>query len=170
MALLEQHAIGWDLCFRGYLSHHWALAVTTCPFLSLDAGKSWVCKSISYLWEFAHEMWTHQNSTLHNSALPDCRQMKGTAVDAAITTLYNKVDFNTAKDRWRFDLPLALRLCTPHQSCHRWLTLTRVLVDKSTNHDSQGQSKLTTFFQVLSPWRSHPSHQPPSPLPLGTTT
>jgi hypothetical protein len=125
----------------------------------LDAGKTWARKSISHLWEFGHEMWTHRNSTLHNSALPDCHQMKGAAVDADITTLYNKVDSYAAEDRWRFDLPLALCLCTPLQSCHQWLTLTRVLVDKSTNHDSRGKSKLTTFFQVLSPWRSHLTHQ-----------
>jgi hypothetical protein len=178
-ALSEQRAIGWDLCFRGYLSRHWALAVAACPFLpptdecptaSLDAGKTWARKSISHLWEFGHEMWTHRNSTLHNSALPDCHQMKGAAVDADITTLYHKVDSYAAEDRWRFDLPLALCLHTPLRSRRRWLSLTRVLVDKSTNHDSRGQSKLTTFFQVLSPWRSHPSHQPSSSLPPGTTT
>jgi hypothetical protein len=180
MALSEQRAIGWDLCFHGYLSRHWwALAVAACPFVpptdecptaSLHAGKTWARNSISHLWEFAHEMWIHHNSTLHNSALPDCHQMKGTTVDADITTLYNKVDSYAAEDRWRFDLPLALHLCTPLQSHHRWLILTRVLIDKSNNHDSRGQSKLTTFFQVLSPWRSHPSHQPSSPLPPGTTT
>jgi hypothetical protein len=179
IALLEQRAIGWDLCFCGYLSRHWALAAAACPFLppteecptaSLDAGKTWACKSITHLWDFAHEMWTHHNSTLHNSALPDCQRMKGAAVDADITTLYNKVDSYTTEDRWRLDLPLALCLHPPLRSRCRWLTLTQVLIDKSTNHDSQLQSKLATFFQVLSPWRSHPSHQPSSPLPQGTTT
>jgi hypothetical protein len=32
-AVSEQRAIGWDLCFRGYLSRHWALAAAACPFL-----------------------------------------------------------------------------------------------------------------------------------------
>jgi hypothetical protein len=178
-ALLEQRAIGWDLCFRGYLSRHWALAVAACPFLppidecpstSLDTGKTWARKSIFHLWEFGYEMWTHRNSTLHNSALPACHQMKGAAVDADIATLYHQVDSYAAEDRWRFDLPLALRLRTPLRSRRRWLSLTRVLVDKSTNHDPRGQSKLTTFFQVLSPWRSHPSHQPSSPMPPEPTT
>jgi hypothetical protein len=50
MVLLEQRAIGWDLCFCGYLSRHWVLAVAACLFLpttdecptaSLDAGKTW---------------------------------------------------------------------------------------------------------------------------------
>jgi hypothetical protein len=31
---------------------------------------------------------------------------KGAAVDANITTLYNKVDSYATEDRWHFDLPL----------------------------------------------------------------
>jgi hypothetical protein len=140
-----------------------------CATASLDAGKTLARKSITHLWYFAHEMWTHHNSTLHNSALPDCPQMKGADVDANITTLYNKVDSYAAENRWCFDLHLALRLHTPLRSCRQWLTLTRVLIDKSTNYNSRGQTKLTTFFQVLSPWRSHLTHQPSSPLPPGTS-
>jgi hypothetical protein len=75
------------------------------------------------LWEFAHEMWIHRSPTLHNSALPDCHRMKGAAIDVAITTVYDKVDsYAAGEDQWRFDLPLAPRL--------------------DTNHDSRGQSKL----------------------------
>jgi hypothetical protein len=54
------------------------------------------------------------------------------------------------------------RLRAPLRSHRRWLTLTRVSVNKSTNHDSREQSKLTTLFKVLSPLRQ--SHQRPYAL------
>ena len=166
-ALSEQAAIGWDMCFRGYLSRHWALAVSANPRLSKhdkqlplnrsDTGKTWARKVISQLWDFAHEMWLHRNSFLHDTTNIDCQQMKGAAVDAAITALYSKVESYAAEDRWRFDMPLSLRLRTPLRSRRRWLTLTRILVEKSSNYDSKGQRRLTTFFKVLRPRRSRPT-------------
>jgi hypothetical protein len=166
-ALSEQSAIGWDMCFRGYLSRHWALAVSTNPRLSKhekqppstrsDTGKTWARKAISQLWEFAHEMWLHRNSVLHDTTNIDCQQMKGAAVDAAITALYSQVESYAAEDRWRFDMPLSLRLRTPLRSRRRWLTLTRILVEKSSNYESKGQRRLTTFFKVIRPRRSRPS-------------
>jgi hypothetical protein len=105
-ALSEQLAIGWDLCFRKYLSRHWVLAVAACPFLpptdecptaSLNFWKTWAHKSISHLWEFAHEMWTHRNSALHNSALPDCHQMKG------VGSSYKTVEGQTPASGWLRD-------------------------------------------------------------------
>lgn len=55
-------------------------------------------KATFHLWDFAQEMWFHRNSTLQNSALPDCHRMKGAAIDVAITTLYGQVDFYAAED------------------------------------------------------------------------
>jgi hypothetical protein len=165
-ALSEQKAIGWDMCFRGYLSRHWALAVSANPRLHKhdkqptstrsNTGKTWTRKVISQLWDFAHEMWLHRNSFLHDTTNTDCQQMKGAAVDAAITALYSQVESYAAEDRWRFDMPLSLRLRTPLRSRRRWLTLTRILVEKSSNYDSKGQRRLTTFFKVIRPSRSRP--------------
>ena len=164
LALQEQQAIGWDLCFRGYLSRHWALAVAAhpsppmppknCTASPFDHGSIWARKTISELWEFARAMWLHHtNSSLHDPTSTDCCQMKGAAVNAAITALYADVDTYSAQDRWRFDMPLALRLCARLQSRNRWLLLTKVLIEKSTNTDPQGQSQLTTYFQVINTLR-----------------
>jgi hypothetical protein len=163
LALQEQQAIGWDLCFRGYLSRHWALAVAAhpspppppknCTASPFDHGSIWARKTISELWEFARDMWLHRNSSLHDPTSTDCRQMKGAAVNAAITALYAAVDTYSAQDRWRFDMPLALRLRTRLRSRNRWLLLTKVLIEKSTNTDPQGQSRLTTYFQVINTLR-----------------
>jgi hypothetical protein len=119
---------------------------TASPF---DHGSIWARKTISELWEFAWAMWLHRNSSLHDPTSTDCHQMKGVAVNAAITALYAAVDTYSAQDRWRFDMPLALRLRTRLQSRNRWLLLTKVLIEKSTNTDPQGQSWLTTYFQVI---------------------
>ena len=176
LALTEQQAIGWDLCFRGYLSRHWALAVAAHPSpptstqktnaTPLDLGSLWARKTINLLWEFAHDMWIHRNSFLHDPTNTECCNMKGAAVNAEITALYNKVDSYSAQDRWRFDMPLALRLRTPLRSRRRWLALTKILTAKSTNIDPRGQSRLTTYFQVvrnlrpqISRLRSPPSSQ-----------
>jgi ribonuclease HI len=58
-ALSEQKAIGWDMCSRGYLSRHWALAVSANPRLSKhdknlplhrsETGKTWARKVVSQL-------------------------------------------------------------------------------------------------------------------------
>jgi hypothetical protein len=47
-------------------SHHWALAVAACPWLSnldqhainnqFDTGKTWAQKAIYQLWDFVHVM------------------------------------------------------------------------------------------------------------------
>jgi hypothetical protein len=109
LALSEQHAIGWDLCFRGYLSRHWALAVAARPSLPmqtppttkhLDTGKIWAQKTVCQLWEFGREMWLHRNSILHDSTIEECCQMKGAATNAEITALYDNVDSYAAEGRW----------------------------------------------------------------------
>ena len=107
-------------------------------------------------------MWLHRNSTLHDPKMDDCRQMKGAAVNAAITSLYANVDSYAAEDRWRFDMPLALRLRKPLRSRQRWLAITRILVEKSRNDDPRGQSQMTTYFRVLSILRPRQRHMRPS--------
>jgi hypothetical protein len=163
LALQEQQAIGWGLCLHGYLSHHWALAVAAHPSpptprkthssTSSDFGSIWARKTISELWAFAREMWLHRNSHLHDPSSADSTKMMGAAVNAAITALYEQVDTYSAQDRWRFDMPLALCLCTRLRSRHCWLALTKILTAKSSNLDPQGQSRLTTYFQVISSLR-----------------
>jgi len=75
--------------------------------------------------------------------------MKGVAFDAEIHRLYDNVDSYAAEDRWRFDLPLALRLKKPLLSRRRWLELAKILVEKSTNME-------TTYFQRLENERNQP--------------
>jgi hypothetical protein len=166
LALQEQQAIGWDLCFCGYLSRHWALAVaahpsppmplknrTASPF---DHGSIWARKTISELWDFAQAMWLHRNSSLHDPTSTDCRQMKGAAVNVAITALYADVDTYSAQDRWRFDMPLALHLRTRLRSRNRWLLLTKILIEKSTSSRLEPVDHLFSGDQH-STAKTHPS-------------
>jgi hypothetical protein len=44
------------------------------------------------LWDFAHEMWEHQNSVLHDTNLAASRAMCEAEINDAITKLYDKVD------------------------------------------------------------------------------
>jgi hypothetical protein len=80
VVLVEQHAIGWDLCFQGYLSHHWALVIAAHPLFirhmtrrrttdQLDTGKTWAWKTVYQLWESGWEMWLHHKSALHDPNL-----------------------------------------------------------------------------------------------------
>jgi hypothetical protein len=52
---------------RGYLGKHWRLAVSANWHLAEDndKGEVWVRKTVMLLWDFAHEMWEHRNSVLH---------------------------------------------------------------------------------------------------------
>jgi hypothetical protein len=57
------------------------------------------------LWDFAHEMWEHQNSVLHDTNLAASRAMCEAEIDDAITKLYDKVDTYSADSicLWLFD-------------------------------------------------------------------
>ena len=116
-ALEEQELIGWNLGMRGYLSRHWAMAVSANPKITksdketVELGRDWSRKVILQLWEFGGQMWKHRNSILHDPKIDDSRQMKSVAVNAAIIKLYAEVDTYAAEDCWYFEMPLAFRLC-----------------------------------------------------------
>ena len=82
MALEEQELIGWNLGMRGYLSQHWAMAVSANPKITksdketVELGRDWSHKVILQLWEFGGQMWKHRNSILHDPKIDDSRQMK----------------------------------------------------------------------------------------------
>ena len=87
LALKEQQAIGWHLCFRGYLSRHWALAVAAHPSPPVprkqsnakpnNFGSTWSQTTVSELWDFTRTMWVHRNSFLHDPTSLECCQLKG---------------------------------------------------------------------------------------------
>ena len=53
---------------RGYLSRHWAMAVSANPKITksdketVELGRDWSRKVILQLWEFGGQMWKHGNS------------------------------------------------------------------------------------------------------------
>ena len=114
MALEEQELIGWNLGMRGYLSRHWAMAVSANPKITKSDKET--RKVILQLWEFGGQMWKHWNSILHDPKIDDLRQMKSAAVNAAIIKLYAEVDTYAAEDHWYFEMPLAFHLCKLLQS------------------------------------------------------
>jgi hypothetical protein len=69
--IADQEQIGWHMAMRGYLSKHWQLAVSANRHLeeNNDKGEAWVRKTVMLLWDFAHEMWDHRNSVLHDTKL-----------------------------------------------------------------------------------------------------
>jgi hypothetical protein len=63
------------------------------------------------------------------------------------------VDSFAAKDRWYFDMPLALWLKKPLCSWWQWLVNARVLASKSHQHIFIGQMPLTAYYpHVESAW------------------
>jgi hypothetical protein len=99
-SLSEQQAVGWDLCFHGYFSHHWAFAVAVCPLLPsndlhsrlhLILGNPGLARQfpscgILPVYVAPPECFSSQ---FHSSQLsPD----EGCAIDANITALYEQVD------------------------------------------------------------------------------
>jgi hypothetical protein len=60
------------------------------------------------LWDFAHNMWEHQNSVLHDTKLKASHVMHEANINDAITKLYKKVDTYSAEDWWYFDILLAI--------------------------------------------------------------
>jgi hypothetical protein len=98
------------------------------------------------LWDFAHEMWEHRNLVLHDTNLAASRAMREAEINDAITKLYDKVDTYSADDQWYFDMPLAIRLRKPLCSRRRWLVNARILVNKSADHASLGQTTMNQYF------------------------
>jgi hypothetical protein len=60
------------------------------------------------LWDFAHKMWEHQNSVLHDTKLEASCAMRDAEINDASTKLYEKVNTYSAEDQWYFDVPLAI--------------------------------------------------------------
>jgi hypothetical protein len=101
------------------------------------------------LWDFAHEMWDHWNSVLHNTKLGASRAMRDAEINDAIAKLYKKVDTYSAEDWWYFDVPLALRLCKPLWLRQRWLVNARILANKSEDQALIGQTMMNQYFAHL---------------------
>ena len=113
-----------------------------------DKGSAWVQKIMLQLWEFAREMWEHRN-VLDNTQLESSRTMRNAEINDAITKLYEKVDTYAAEDRWYFDLPLTLRLRKPLRSRRRWLVNARILVNKSEQRTTIGQTTMNQYYPRL---------------------
>jgi hypothetical protein len=109
-AIADQEQIGWHMAMRGYLSKHWRLAVSAKHHLeeNNDKGKVWVHKTVMLLWDFAHNMWEHQNSVLHDTKLEASHVLHEAEINDVITKLYKKVDTYSTEDQWYFNVPLAI--------------------------------------------------------------
>jgi hypothetical protein len=147
--IADQEQIGWHMAMQGYLSKHWRLAIFVNHHLeeNNDKGKVWVQKTVMLLWDFAHDMWEHQNSVLHDTKLKASRAMHEAEINDAINNLYEKVDTYSAKDWWYFDVPLAIRLYNPLWSRQQWPVNARILANKQVRGLSQDWSD--NFESVL---------------------
>jgi hypothetical protein len=83
---------------------------------SKDQGKNWTRKMILLLWNFANEMWEHQNAILHKHELEALRRIRDADINDAITKLYANIATYDVADRWYFDMPLAICLNKPLRS------------------------------------------------------
>jgi hypothetical protein len=101
------------------------------------------------LWYFAHEMWEHWNSVLHDTKLEASRVMREAAINDAITKLYEKVNTYSTEDWWFFDVPLAIRLRKPLRSRQHWLVNARILANKSADWATIRQMTLNQYFTHL---------------------
>jgi hypothetical protein len=106
------------------------------------------------LWDFAHAMWEHRNDVLHDTQLEVSRAMQDAEINDVITKLYEKVDMYSAEDRWYFDVPLAIRLRKPLRSRRRWLINARMLVNKSADRTSLGQTTMNQYYAHLPSFRT----------------
>jgi hypothetical protein len=114
-----------------------------------NKGEVWAQKTVLQLWAFAHEMWEHRNSVLHDTLLEFSRRMRDAEINNAIVKLYDKVERYLTDDRWYFDVPLAIRLCKPLRSRRQWLVNARILVDKLESWASIGQMMLNQYYPHL---------------------
>jgi hypothetical protein len=101
------------------------------------------------LWDFAHEMWDHRNSVLHDTKLEASRAMHDAVFNNAITKLYEKVNTYSTEDRWYFEVPLTIRLRKLLRSGRRWLVNARILANKSADRATIGQTTLNQNFTHL---------------------
>jgi hypothetical protein len=135
----------------GYLSKYWSMAFTANYHLKEDndKGRAWVRNNVLQLWEFSREMWEHRNDVLHNMQLESSRMMRNAEINDAITKLYEKVDTYAAEDQWYFALPLTLRLRKPLRSRRRWLVNAQILVNKSEQQTTIGQTMMNQYYPHL---------------------
>jgi hypothetical protein len=94
-------------------------------------------------------MWEHRNAVLHDTQLESSRTVQNAEINDGIMKLYAQVDAYVAEDRWYFDVPLTLRLQKPLRSRCRWLINARILVNKSKQRTTIGQTTLNQYYPHL---------------------
>ncbi len=94
-------------------------------------------------------MWERMNDVLHNMQLQASRMMRNVEINDAITKLYEKVDTYAAEDQWYFALLLMLRLHKPLHSRRQWLVNAQILVNKSEQWTTIGQTRMNQYYSHL---------------------
>ena len=179
LALEEQHLIGWEFAFRGYLSSKWTLAQQLEHPKSSIQGirQQWLRSVIKGIWSFTFTLWDTRNQVLHSNTT-EARDLRSSTIDAQISRWYSlQAEFATS-DRRLFDIPLEMRLATSAQSKKHWLVLVSRYHSTTKTRRQGNQPLISKFFtrilqpapphQGLVPVDSSSLQHPPNIQPLQT--
>jgi hypothetical protein len=122
-ALKNQEKIGLNYAIRGYLSTSWVDSeqyVNCQPHDGIQ--QTWLHTIIKTFWWFNKTMETHQNSVLHSTTIP-LQELKGSAVNSQIRSLFKQQQDFSVLDHVIFDTPLEVLLERPLRSKKRWICL-----------------------------------------------
>jgi hypothetical protein len=145
-ALKNQDKIGWNYALRGYLSTSWVEAEYHINRAAHDdIRKKWLRKIIKVLWSFNKTMWTHRNSVLHSTTVP-LRELKESAVNTKIRTLFEQQPDFAVLDQVLFDTPLEVMLSRPLQAKKHWIRLVQRYHPSTYSRKTGKQHRITAFF------------------------
>ena len=153
-ALKNQDKIGWNYALHGYLSTSWVDSehyVNRQPHNGIRQT-TWLRTIIKTLWRFNKTMWTHRNSVLHSTVVP-LRELKESAVNSKIRSLYDQQHDFAVLDQVIFDTPLEVRLDRPLRSKKHWIRLAQRYHPSTYSRKTGKQHLITTFFPRLSKTR-----------------
>jgi len=128
-AIKEQHAIGWNLLFRGYMAQGWTrvYAKMSGNGHGTKQTKKWSAQIIKGFWTYAFQMWNLRCATLNENE----SALKYTKIDNEIRAMYASKEQFLLHDQPLFHLPLAqvlaqstsckeARLIGLHAAQRRW--------------------------------------------------
>jgi hypothetical protein len=145
-ALKNQDTIGWNYALRGYLSTSWVAAEYHINRSAhADIRKTWLRKIIKVLWSFNKTMWTHRNSVLHSTTVP-LRDLKESAANSKIRTLFEQEKDFAVVDQALFDTPLEVMLSRTLQAKKHWIRLVQRYHPSTYSRKTGTQHLITAYF------------------------
>ena len=153
-AYIQQGNIGWNMAFRGFLTHSWksAQAIHSAQIKSrrdMD-GTAWTASVVSWTFSFFESVWTQRNAEEFGTDFEDIRRKKLVLCERSIRRLFIAGQELPANERYPFQTEMSTILSRRLPLQEQWITNTERFLPgalkRVANRTKNGQKAITEFF------------------------